>query len=65
MPNMGRMATDKTTMPMPPNHWVRLRQNSNSGGKASTLLRMLLPVVVKPDMVSKNASVNEGIWPPR
>ena len=28
-PKMGRRATVKTIMPMPPCHWVRLRQKSS------------------------------------
>jgi hypothetical protein len=50
-------------MPIPPIQWVRLRQNKMLFGKDSTSVRMVAPVVVKPDMVSKKASVKEGIVP--
>ena len=52
-------------MPMPPSQCVRLRQNSTPCGSDSMSVRMLAPVVVNPDMVSKKASVNEGMLPER
>jgi len=55
------MANDRTMMPMPPIQWVRLRQNRMPRGRDSMSERMLAPVVVKPDMVSKKASVKEGM----
>ena len=42
---------------MPPIQWVKLRQNSMPRLSASTLVRMVAPVVVKPLTVSKNASI--------
>ena len=57
------MANDRTIMPMPPIQWVRLRQNRMPRGRDSTSVSMLAPVVVKPDMVSKKASVKEGMAP--
>ena len=63
MPVMGRMARERTMMPMPPSQWLRLRQNSRPRGRSSTRTRMEAPVVVNPDMLSKKASVKEGIWP--
>ena len=60
-PKMGSSAMLKNTMPRPPIHCVRLRQKSKPWGRASMLSRMLAPVVVKPDMVSKKASVTLGI----
>ena len=36
------------------------RQKSRPCGNASTLFITVAPVVVKPDMVSKKASVNDG-----
>ena len=41
----------------------RLRQNRRQFGRASTLVRMLAPVVVNPEIVSNSASAREGIWP--
>ena len=52
-----------TRTPMPPTQWVKLRQNKLDLLSASTSVRMLAPVVVKPDTVSKNASTKEGISP--
>jgi hypothetical protein len=54
----------RTMMPMPPSQCVRLRQNRSPLGWASISVRMDAPVVVNPDMDSKNASVKEGN-PPR
>ena len=45
----------KNTMPNPPNHCVRLRQNRMPWGNDSMLSSTVAPVVVKPDMVSKKA----------
>ena len=47
----------KTSTPMPPIHWDRLRQNSRPRLMASTFVRMLEPVVVKPETVSNTASI--------
>ena len=57
----GRTAMVKKTIPSPPIHWVRERQNSSPRGRASTSLMMVAPVVVKPDIVSKKASVKEKL----
>ena len=46
----------KTSTPMPPIQWVNRRQNMQPRPMASISVRMLAPVVVKPDTVSKNAS---------
>ena len=64
MPNMGRIATVKNTIPNPPSHCVRLRQRSRACGWLSILSRIDAPVVVNPDMDSKKASVKLGICPP-
>jgi hypothetical protein len=64
MPNMGKIATVKNTIPKPPNHCVRLRQRSNAWGWLSILSRIDAPVVVNPDIDSKKASVKLGICPP-
>ena len=53
----GSTAMIKTSTPMPPIQWVKLRQNSSPRGSASTSVRMLAPVVVKPDTVSNTASI--------
>ena len=52
-----------TSTPMPPIQWVKLRQNSMQRDSASTSVRMLEPVVVKPDTVSNMASMKCGISP--
>ena len=48
---------------MPPTQCVKLRQNSMLLGRVSISGRMVAPVVVKPDTVSKNASAKPGIVP--
>ncbi|OQC36361.1 MAG: hypothetical protein BWX66_01401 [Deltaproteobacteria bacterium ADurb.Bin058] len=48
---------------MPPNQCISALQMFNDTGKASTELKMLAPVVVKPEALSKNASKNEGTYP--
>ena len=53
----------KTMIPIPPIHWVMLRQKRILFGRDSILLRMVDPVVVKPDMVSKKALVIDGMLP--
>ena len=52
-PSCGRTATKNMTMPMPPNHCVRLRHTSMPWGSASIFTRTDDPVVVKPDIDSK------------
>ena len=54
-------AMTKTSTPMPPIQWVKLRQKSRPWLMISTLSRMVAPVVVKPLTVSKNASIKTGI----
>jgi hypothetical protein len=53
MPKKGRMAMDRTMMPIPPSHWVMLRQRRIPAGIASISFRTEAPVVVKPDRDSK------------
>ena len=60
-PVMGTTAKRKTRTPIPPIQCVSERQRREVWDKPSTLLRMLAPVVVKPDAVSNIASVKEGI----
>ena len=50
-------------IPMPPSHCVRLRQNRRDFGRASISVRIVEPVVVNPEAVSKKASMNPGIYP--
>jgi|GEM_PF-3273277 len=54
---------ESTTIPMPPIQWLSERQKRIDFGSASTSVSMEAPVVERPDMVSKNASVGEGIAP--
>ena len=54
--DMGKMAMTNTSTPMPPTQWVKLRQNNPPRDKDSTSVRILAPVVVKPETVSKKAS---------
>lgn len=59
----GRMAIVKKTIPKPPIQWVIERQNISPCGKLSMSSIIVAPVVVKPDMVSKKASVKSGMYP--
>jgi hypothetical protein len=63
MPKMGKMASDRTIIPIPPSQCVKLLQNNIPCDKDSISFRIEDPVVVKPDMVSKNASVKFGMAP--
>lgn len=51
----GIRANEKTTIPSPPNHWVSERQNSREWLIVSMSDSTVAPVVVNPDIVSKNA----------
>jgi hypothetical protein len=51
------MATTNAIMPIPPIQCVSALQNKILFGKDSISFKMDEPVVVKPDMVSNNASV--------
>ena len=62
-PPIGRMAITNTSTPMPPTQWVKLRQNRPPRVRGSTSVRMVAPVVVKPETVSKMQSTNRGISP--
>ena len=55
-PDRGTKAIMKTSTPMPPTQWVKLRHMSIHLGRGSTAVRMEAPVVVKPETVSKTAS---------
>ena len=54
---MGSTAMTNTSTPMPPIQWVKLRQNKTLWLRGSTAVRMVAPVVVKPETVSKKASI--------
>ena len=49
----GRMAMVKNRIPKPPIHCISERQNRMPWGRHSTSSRMVAPVVVKPEMLSK------------
>ena len=51
------MATASSSMPMPPSHWVRLRQKSMPWGQDSISVNTEEPVVVNPAADSNKASV--------
>ena len=44
----GRTTRTNITTPTPPNQWVEARQKRSPRGSASTLLRLVDPVVAKP-----------------
>ena len=60
-PLSGITARRNTRTPIPPIQWVKLLQNSVQWESASTSFKMVVPVVVKPEIVSKRASVKDGI----
>ena len=60
---MGNTAIVKNTIPKPPTQCVIIRQKSIECGRASISSRIVDPVVEKPDIVSKKASVKSGIVP--
>ncbi|MNV68151.1 hypothetical protein D3C71_1609830 [compost metagenome] len=53
MPSMGRMATARIRIPMPPIHCRKVRQMFRETGRVSTWLSTVAPVVVSPDTASK------------
>src|SRR5690606_19748726 len=61
MPNKGKMAIASTIIPIPPIQFVVLRQNKIPWDNASTSFKIVDPVVVYPDMVSKKAFVKLGM----
>ena len=56
-PNIGRIATASTIIPMPPSQFIMWRQKFSEGAKVSKLEITVAPVVVSPLMASKKASV--------
>ena len=61
--NYGINASINIRNTIPPIQWVKLLQNNIPLGSDSISVNIEAPVVVKPDDVSKNASINEGIAP--
>src|SRR5688572_23148703 len=59
VPSSSDLAMPNNTMPMPPSQCVKQRQSCSAGGSTSTRGRTVDPVVVNPEVDSKNASVNE------
>ena len=62
-PSLGSSASVITSTPMPPAHWVRLRQNSRPLGSTSRLAISVAPVVVKPEKDSNSASTGDRKQP--
>ena len=56
-PRSGRIATASTMMPMPPSHCSRCRHRLSEGGRLSSPLITVPPVVVSAEIASKYASV--------
>ena len=52
-----------TSTPMPPIQWVKQRQKFMPMGRASISVRIVEPVVVKPETTSKKASWYFGMQP--
>ena len=60
---IGSTAMANTSTPIPPTQWEKLRQNNAPRLSASTSFKIVEPVVVKPDTISKKASAKAGISP--
>ena len=56
-PSIGRIATAITMIPMPPYHCSACRQTLTDCGRCSIPLSTVAPVVVRPAIDSKQASV--------
>ena len=59
---IGRIAIAKIIIPIPPSHCNIALQVNNPLERLSTLLYILAPVVVKPEVASKKASENFVIF---
>ena len=57
------MASAKTSTPIPPIKWAKLRQKRSECVKTLTSGKMVAPVVVNPELISKKASMMLGICP--
>ena len=63
IPKKGSRAAVRISTPIPPSQWVKDRQNSSPMGSPSMAVRMVAPVVVKPEMVSKKQfSINFSVY---
>ena len=62
-PNIGRIATLSTIIPMPPIHCINARQSKIECVCAATSVKTVEPVVVNPAIVSYQASVKLGNAP--
>ena len=58
--NSGRNTIATTMMPTPPSHCIKPRHKSNPFGSSSRPSITVEPVVVRPDMASKNASTKRS-----
>ncbi len=61
--NTGITEREINIIPIPPSHWVRLLQKRIPCGIDSISVRIVPPVVVKPDIDSKKASPKLFIEP--
>jgi hypothetical protein len=52
---------ENKTIPIPPIHWIKLRQNKRDFGMASISVKIEAPVVVSPETDSKKADEKSGI----
>ena len=59
-PRLGRIEIALTIIPIPPSHWSMALHNSIDLGASSKLDIIVDPVVVIPDILSKNESVIES-----
>jgi hypothetical protein len=57
------MARAKTNTPIPPIKWAKLRQKRREWVSTPVSVRIVAPVVVKPELISKKASMTLGICP--
>ncbi len=55
--NRGSTASASTMIPIPPSHWLSWRQIRIDRSSDSTSVTTVAPVVVNPDIPSKNASM--------
>ena len=62
-PASGSSAIMKTSTPIPPIQWEKLRHIRTERGRISTSPRIVAPVVVNPDTISKSASTGLGKQP--
>ena len=58
---LSMIAKAKTSTPIPPIKWVKLRQKRREWERTDTSFKIVAPVVVKPELTSKKASIRFGI----